>query len=165
MRRMAELSRIGVAIDSDLLRQFDTLVGGRGYGSRSEAFRDLIRDALINQAAGSDDSPVVGTITLVYDHHQRMLNDRLTAVQHKFHHSMLSTLHVHLDHDNCLEVVVVRGRAGDVRHIADALVSMKGVKHGRLTLTSPAPGAEAPAPTQRDTERRRRRARPAPHHH
>ena len=159
MRRMAGLSRIGVAIDSDLLEQFDGLIGGRGYASRSEAFRDLIRDALINQAAGSDDTPVVGTITLVYDHHQRMLNDRLTAVQHEFHHSMLSTLHVHLDHDNCLEVVVVQGRAGEVRHIADALVSMKGVKHGRLTLTSPAPGGapEAPARIERRTDHRRRR--------
>jgi CopG family nickel-responsive transcriptional regulator len=157
MRRMAGLSRIGVSIDSELLEQFDTLIGGRGYGSRSEAFRDLIRDALINQAAGSDDSSVVGTITLVYDHHQRMLNDRLTAVQHEFHHSMLSTLHVHLDHDNCLEVVVVRGRAGDVRHIADALVSMKGVKHGRLTLTSPASGGgeKEPPRVERGTVRRR----------
>jgi CopG family nickel-responsive transcriptional regulator len=86
-----------------------------------------------------------------------MLNDRLTAVQHEFHHAMLSTLHVHLDHDNCLEVVVVRGRAGDVRHIADALVSMKGVKHGRLTLTTPAPGAAGtPARSAHRTHRHQR---------
>jgi CopG family nickel-responsive transcriptional regulator len=109
---MADLSRIGVAIDADLLGRFDRLIGHRGYGSRSEAFRDLIRDALITEAAASDETPVVGTITLVYDHHQRMLSDRLTAVQHEYHHAMLSTLHVHLDQDNCLEVVVVRGQAG-----------------------------------------------------
>ncbi|HEY3382574.1 MAG TPA: nickel-responsive transcriptional regulator NikR [Vicinamibacterales bacterium] len=134
---MADLSRIGVAIDSELLADFDTLITKRGYGSRSEAFRDLIRDALINQAAGADDAPVVGTITLVYDHRQRMLSDRLNAAQHEFHHEMLSTLHVHLDHEHCLEVVVVRGRAGQVRRVADTLISMKGVTHGRLTLTSP----------------------------
>ncbi len=137
---MGELNRIGVAIESDLLDQFDVLVAERGYASRSEAFRDLIRDALVSRVAASDRSRVVGTITLVYDHHQRRLSDRLTAIQHEFHHSILSTLHVHLDHDNCLEVVVVRGRAGDVRRIADSLISMKGVKHGRLTLTTPAGG-------------------------
>lgn len=132
---MGTLSRIGVAIDSDLLAEFDALIESRGYSSRSEAFRDLIRDALVQQASTSATSRVVGTITIVYDHHQRLLSDRLTAVQHEFHHAILSTLHVHLDHDNCLEVVVVRGKAGEVRHIADALISMKGVKHGRLTLT------------------------------
>ncbi len=143
---MSGLSRIGVSIDSSLLGEFDKLIEGRGYGSRSEAFRDLIRDTLVNQSAGSDGTPVVGTITLVYDHHQRMLSDRLTAAQHASHHSVLSTLHVHLDHDNCLEVIVVRGRAGDVRRFSDSLISMKGVKHGRLTLTSPAPGAPAEPP-------------------
>ena len=132
---MADLSRIGIAIDADLLAEFDRLIGKRGYASRSEAFRDRVRDALINEAAAADKAPVVGTVTLVYDHHQRMLSDRLTAVQHEFHQSMLSTLHVHLDHDNCLEVVVVRGPAGKVRQVADRLISMKGVKHGRLTLT------------------------------
>lgn len=134
---MGDLNRIGVAIDADLLEQFDALIASRGYGSRSEAFRDLIRDALFNEASGHEESMVVGTVTLIYDHRQRMLSDRLTAAQHEFHHEMLSTLHVHLDHDHCLEVVVVRGRAGQVRKVADLLISMKGVKHGRLTLTSP----------------------------
>ncbi|MBP7569687.1 MAG: nickel-responsive transcriptional regulator NikR [Acidobacteria bacterium] len=134
---MGTLTRIGVAIDADLLVSFDRLIEDRGYGSRSEAFRDLIRDALISQAAAGDRAPVVGTVTLVYDHRQRRLSDRLNSLQHEHHHAMLSTLHVHLDHDHCLEVVVVRGRAGEVRQVADALISMKGVKHGRLTLTSP----------------------------
>jgi CopG family nickel-responsive transcriptional regulator len=134
---MAQLSRIGVAIEADLLAQFDRLTEERGYGSRSEAVRDLIRDALINQATADDETPVVGTVTLVYDHHQRLLSDRLTPAQHESHDAMLSTLHVHLDHANCLEVVVVRGPAGKVRRIADTLTSMKGVTHGRLTLTSP----------------------------
>jgi CopG family transcriptional regulator, nickel-responsive regulator len=134
---MPDLSRIGVAIDTDLLSQFDALIAERGYGSRSEAFRDLIRDALIGHTSGDDNAAVVGTVTLVYDHRQRMLSDRLTAAQHEFHHEILSTMHVHLDHDYCLEVVVVRGKAGQVRRVADTMISMKGVKHGRLTLTSP----------------------------
>jgi CopG family transcriptional regulator, nickel-responsive regulator len=138
---MPDLSRIGVAIDADLLDQFDNLIAQRGYGSRSEAFRDLIRDALITQSAADDRTTVVGTITLVYDHHQRLLSNRLTAAQHEFHHAMLSTLHVHLDHDNCLEVIVVRGPAGEVRRVADLLIAMKGVKHGRLTLTGTHTGA------------------------
>ena len=141
--RGGTLSRIGVAIDAALLAQFDALIDARGYGSRSEAFRDLIRDELVTEAAASDDTASVGTITLVYDHHERTLNARLTAVQHEFHHAMLSTLHVHLDHDHCLEVVVVKGRAGELRRIADALVSLKGVTHGRLTLTTPTGGEAA----------------------
>jgi len=133
---MGELSRIGVAIDSDLLERFDRLIGGRGYTNRSEAFRDLIRDELVRKHAEEPDAPVVGTVTLVYDHHQRLLGDKLTGIQHDSHHNILSTLHVHLDHDNCLEVIVVKGRSQDVQRIADSLISTKGVKHGRLTMTT-----------------------------
>ena len=133
---MSELARIGVAIDSDLLEQFDELIAKRGYTNRSEAFRDLIRDELVQKTWESPDSQVVGTVTLVYDHHVRMLNEKLTDMQHEFHRSILSTLHVHLDHDNCLEVLVVRGKAAAVQKIADSLISTKGVKHGQLTLTT-----------------------------
>jgi CopG family transcriptional regulator, nickel-responsive regulator len=87
----------------------------------------------------SPSSQVVGTITLVYNHHVRLLNEKLTDVQHDFHRSILSTLHVHLDHDYCLEVVVVRGAAAEVQKVADVLISMKGVKHGRLTVSAPGP--------------------------
>ena len=133
---MSDLSRIGVAIDSDLLSKFDEHITRRGYTNRSEAFRDLIRDELVEQTWESPDSPVVGTVTLVYDHHVRLLNEKLTDMQHDHFHHILSTLHVHLDHNNCLEVLVVKGKAGEVRKIADALISTKGVKHGRLTITS-----------------------------
>ena len=133
---MAELSRIGVAIDTSLLDQFDSLIAKRGYTNRSEAFRDLIRDELVEESWQSPDSNVVGTVTLVYDHHVRLLNERLTDMQHDHHRSILSTLHVHLDHDNCLEVLVLRGRASVVKQIADTLISTKGVKHGRLTITT-----------------------------
>jgi CopG family nickel-responsive transcriptional regulator len=133
---MSELTRIGVAIDADLLHRFDRLIAGRGYTNRSEAFRDMIRDELVETASEKPDSPVVGTVTLVYDHHVRMLNEKLTGMQHDHFQQILSTLHVHLDHDNCLEVLVLKGAAGDVKRIAEALISTKGVKHGRLTITS-----------------------------
>ena len=133
---MSELARIGVAIDSDLLAKFDELILQRGYTNRSEAFRDLIREELVRKTWETPESEVVGTVTLVYDHHVRMLGDRLTDIQHNHHHNILSTLHVHLDHNNCLEVLVVKGKAKAVQKIADALISTKGVKHGRLILTT-----------------------------
>jgi CopG family transcriptional regulator, nickel-responsive regulator len=133
---MSELSRIGVAIDSDLLEKFDKHIASRGYATRSEAFRDLIREELIEKAWQAPNCEVVGTVTLVYDHHVRLLNEKLTDIQHDAYHSVLSTMHVHLDHDNCLEVVIMRGKAKDVRRIADALITMKGVKHGSLNITS-----------------------------
>ncbi len=133
---MGELSRIGVAIDSDLLHKFDNLITRRGYTNRSEAFRDLIRDELVQKAWENPDRVVVGTVTLVYDHHVRLLNEKLTDLQHDFYHNILSTMHVHLDHDHCLEVLVVRGKASAVKKIADTLIATKGVKHGRLTITT-----------------------------
>jgi CopG family transcriptional regulator, nickel-responsive regulator len=136
MTPMSGLSRIGVAIDSDLLARFDRLIAQRKYTNRSEAFRDLIRDELVEKAWQSPDSQVVGTVTLVYDHHVRLLNEKLTDIQHDHHRLILSTMHVHLDHDNCLEVLVVRGRSAEVRKVADTLISAKGVKHGRLTITT-----------------------------
>ena len=137
---MGQLSRIGVAIDSDLLNKFDRLIGSRGYTNRSEAFRDLIRDELVEKSWQDPRSNVVGTVTLVYDHHVRLLNEKLTDIQHGFHHHILSTLHVHLDHDHCLEVLVVRGKAAMVKKIADTLISTKGVQHGRLTITTTGAG-------------------------
>lgn len=133
---MGELARIGVAIDEELLKKFDELNGRRGYTNRSEAFRDLIRDALIQETAAAAESEVVGTLTLVYDHHVPMLQERLTEMQHEHHEEIISTLHVHLDHHHCLEVLVLRGRSGRIREIADRLIATKGVQHGRLTLTA-----------------------------
>ncbi len=133
--QMGELSRIGVAIDSDLLEKFDGLIARRGYTNRSEAFRDMIRDELVEQAWEADRA-VVGTVSLVYDHHARLLEEKLTNLQHEHFHHIVSALHVHLDHDHCLEVLVVRGKASEVRRIADTLIAAKGVKHGRLTMTA-----------------------------
>ncbi len=136
---MSELSRIGVAIDAELLEKFDRLIARRGYENRSEAFRDLIREQLVEESGKAPDAPVVGTVTLLYDHHVRLLNEKLTDLQHEHHKSILSTLHVHLDNDYCLEVLVVRGKAAAVQKIADSLIATKGVKHGRLTIAAAGP--------------------------
>jgi CopG family transcriptional regulator, nickel-responsive regulator len=133
---MSGLSRIGVAIDTDLLEKFDRLIAQRKYTNRSEAFRDLIRDELVEKTWESPESEVAGTVTLVYDHHVRLLNEKLTDIQHDHHRVIVSTLHVHLDHDHCLEVLVLRGKSAEVRRVADTLISTKGVKHGRLTITT-----------------------------
>ena len=133
--RKPPLRRIGVAIDRDLLRLFDRHISGRGHTNRSEAFRDLIRGELV-ETAWEADREVVGTITLAYDHHVHHLNEKLTGVKHDFHKNILSTLHVHLDHDHCLEVLVVRGKAAEVKKVADTLISIKGVKHGKLTTST-----------------------------
>jgi CopG family nickel-responsive transcriptional regulator len=133
---MSELCRIGVAIEEDLLGQFDAYIERHAYPSRSEAFRDLIRAALAADAQPRGNERVVGTVSIVYSHGKRHLGDRLTHVQHEFHHTVVSSMHVHLDHDDCLEVIVLRGRAGDVRAVADALIAMKGVRHGQLTMTA-----------------------------
>src|ERR1700749_4317209 len=137
---MSDLARIGVAIDSLLLKRFDHLIGQRGYTNRSEAFRDLIRDELVRKSWEPPDADVVGTVTLVYNHHVHMLNEKLTGMQHDHHRNILSTMHVHLDHDNCLEVIVVKGKAQNVQRIADGLISTKGVKHGHLTITTTGAG-------------------------
>ncbi len=133
---MSTLTRIGVAIDEDLLDRFDALIDSRGYANRSEAFRDLIRQQLVEESWKSPDAAVVGSLTLVYDHHVRMLSDKLLEMQHAHHDAILSTLHVHLDHDNCLEVLLIKGTAQDVTTLADTLISTKGVKHGKLSITS-----------------------------
>jgi CopG family nickel-responsive transcriptional regulator len=133
---VADLCRIGVAINDDLLEEFDKLIGKRGYTNRSEAFRDLIRNELVHEVWETSDAVVFGTVTLVYDHHVRMLTEKLTELQHQFHSSILSSMHVHLDHDNCLEVILVKGKAPVVQKLANALIAAKGVKHGRFTATT-----------------------------
>ncbi len=113
------------------------MIAKRGYTNRSEAFRDLIRHELVQEVWESSDVEMFGTVTLVYDHHVRMLTDRLTELQHNYHSSIISSMHVHLDHDNCLEVILVRGKAPMVQKLANALIAVKGVKHGRFTATTP----------------------------
>jgi len=134
---MAQTSRIGVSLDSQLLDRFDKFIAGRGYDNRSEAFRDLIRDRLVESAVVASRASVVGTVTLIYDHHTRLLPEKLADLQHQHHEVIISTLHAHLDHDTCLEVVLLRGKSQNVQQLADKLISTKGVRHGRLVMSSP----------------------------
>ena len=133
---MAELTRFGISIDDRLLKRFDALIAEKGYGNRSEAIRDLIRGALVEEQWAREDEETVGTVTLVYNHHTRDLSDKLTEQQHSHHNAIISALHVHLDAHNCLEVVVVKGKAGEVRRLADELIGTKGVKHGKLVTST-----------------------------
>ncbi len=133
---MSEIIRFGVSIDSQLIKKFDALIGRKGYTTRSEAIRDMIRDSLVEQEWGTEDRETVGTITLVYNHHTRELDHALTDMQHKSFHQIISALHVHLDTHNCLEVLVVKGKSSEIRKIADRLIGTRGVKHGKLTTTT-----------------------------
>jgi CopG family nickel-responsive transcriptional regulator len=135
---MAELTRISISLESALLEAFDSSNAARGYPTRSEAIRDLIRDYLVREEArkGGADAEQVAVLTLVYDHHARELAARLIDKQHHHHELVVSTLHVHLGERHCLEVSVLRGPADGVRHLADELLSTKGVLHGEITFTS-----------------------------
>jgi CopG family transcriptional regulator, nickel-responsive regulator len=131
------LVRFGVAMDEELLGRFDALVARRGTAAnRSEVMRDLVRDALVNAEWEDCAEEIVGTITMVFDHGHSDLSDKLDALQHAHHDKITSAMHVHLDAHSCLEVLVVRGRADDVRRIADTLLGTKGVKHGGLVTTT-----------------------------
>ncbi|MGK2907154.1 MAG: nickel-responsive transcriptional regulator NikR [Desulfuromonadales bacterium] len=134
---MTDLARFGISIDPRLLDSFDQFITTKGYVNRSEAIRDMIRNALVeDQLERADTTPTVGTVTLIYDHHTRDLSDKLTEHQHSHHEAIVSALHVHLDAHHCLEVVVVRGSAAQVKRLAGELISTKGVKHGKLMLTT-----------------------------
>jgi CopG family nickel-responsive transcriptional regulator len=137
---MGNVVRFGISADGELLARFDELLARKGYGNRSEAIRDLVRNALVEEKWDVGDEETVGTVTLVYDHHTRDLSDKLTEQQHDHHDAIVSALHVHLDAHNCLEVVVVRGRAREVKRLADELIGTKGVKHGRLVTTTTGEG-------------------------
>ena len=133
---MGEVTRFGVSIDSQLLESFDYLIEQKRYMNRSEAIRDLIRASLVETRAENGDEEMIGTVTLVYDHHVHDLAEKLNEQQHANNDKIISSLHVHLDAHNCLEVLVARGKACDVKRIADELIGVKGVKHGKLVMTS-----------------------------
>ncbi len=133
---MSGITRFGVSIDSQLIKKFDALIQHKGYPTRSEAIRDMIRDMLVEDEWETGDQETVGTITIVYNHHTRELDHALTDMQHKSFHQIVSALHVHLDAHNCLEVLVVKGKSQDIRTIADRLIGARGVKHGKLTMTT-----------------------------
>ena len=131
-----QAARFSVSLPPKLLRQFDEMVADKGYDNRSLAVADMIRDGLVEHRQKYGAGEIAGTITLVYDHHKQHVQAALTDIQHDHHDVIISTLHVHLDHDNCLEVLAVRGKAGTIKKIADELIAAKGVKHGKLTVTT-----------------------------
>jgi len=134
------VERFGVSMAPDLLSRFDEVIAARGYTNRSEAIRDIVRDYLIEQQWESGEGEVIGTLTLVYDHHEHDTMEQLTALQHHYHEAILSTLHIHLDAHHCLEVIVVRGSSTDIRRLADKVITTRGVKHGKLTCTTTGQG-------------------------
>jgi CopG family nickel-responsive transcriptional regulator len=132
---MGSLIRTGLSLERELLEKFDQAISRKGYQNRSEAIRDLIREHLVQHDV-DENRVVAGTLTMIYDHHRPKLSERLIDAQHHATAMVLAATHVHLDHDNCLEVVIMKGRSGQVQALADRLLSLRGVKHGRLVITT-----------------------------
>lgn len=135
---MSDITRFGVSIDQDLLETFDRLIAERGYATRSEALRDLIREALIQQKIELESGTnALGSLTLVYDHHARNLSQEMAELQHDFHELILSVMHLHVSHDDCMEIIALRGVVSEIVKLANGLLSLKGIKNGKLFLTLP----------------------------
>jgi CopG family nickel-responsive transcriptional regulator len=131
---MSLVERVGVSLEKELLVAFDKLISQQGYQSRSEAIRDLIRQQLSSARLTNDKTQAVAAVVLVYDHHATALMERLTDLQHSHLLQTISSLHVHLGHHDCLEVIVLKGRVGEINKMADMLISIKGVKLGKVNL-------------------------------
>ena len=134
---MDKVTRFGVSLEPELLNKFDKLIKKKGYASRSEAVRDLVRKELNEEMIAGHRGHLHGTLTLIYDHDASHLSDRLTHKQHEYHHLISSTTHIHIDHHRCLEVLVIKGKASDIKKMADAIRAMKGVLQGELVLATP----------------------------
>ena len=135
---MSELIRFGVSMDADLLKKFDRLILERSYANRSEALRDLIREALIEQKIEFQKGIIaLGSLTLIYDHHAGNLPKEMGEIQHDFHENILSVTHQHVSHEDCLEIIALRGIVSEIVKLSNALLSLKGIKHGKLFLTVP----------------------------
>jgi CopG family nickel-responsive transcriptional regulator len=132
---MSSLIRTGISLEKELLERFDRVIQQKGYNNRSEAIRDLVRDHFVTEDVTSNKT-VMGTLTMVYDHHQPKLSEKVIAAQHNFSGSVIASVHVHLDHHNCLEVIVIKGRGADIQRFSNNLLSIRGVKHGKLVLTN-----------------------------
>jgi len=126
------IERIGISLEKDLLKQFDKLIGAKGYSNRSEAVRDMIREKLIEQDWRAPKGEAVATVLLVYEHETMELSQRLTGLEHEEFHYVVSSMHVHMDHDNCLEIMVLRGPGVEIQRLGERLISLRGVKHGRF---------------------------------
>ena len=135
---MSDIIRFGVSIEQNLLENFDRLIDERGYATRSEALRDLIRETLIQQKIEVETNmQALGSLTLVYDHHARNLASEMGEIQHDFHQTILSVMHLHVSHDDCMEIIALRGIVSEIAELANRLLSLKGIKNGKLFLTLP----------------------------
>jgi CopG family nickel-responsive transcriptional regulator len=132
---MSKIFRFGVSLEKELLDKFDRFICKRNYTNRSKALRDLIRQELIKQE-WQGNKEIVGAITLIYDHHKRELLNKLTNIQHNFQKLIISTQHIHLDHNNCLEIIVIKGNPKKAQKLADTLKSVTGIKHGTLSMST-----------------------------
>jgi CopG family nickel-responsive transcriptional regulator len=139
---MSEITRFGVSLKSSLLEKFDRLIEENGYKNRSEAIRDLIRERMITEEWAAADRETVGVFSLVYNHEQRELNATLTNIQHRYVDIIVSSTHIHIDHHNCLEVIILKGQSSLIKKITDDLASTRGVKHGKLIMTSTGSGLD-----------------------
>jgi len=133
---MENISRFGVSIEPELLKKFDTLIKKEGYENRSEAIRDLIRKSLITTKHQDPESTAMGTLTMIYNHPASKLTQKLLEIQHNHTTEILSTTHIHIDHDNCLEVLILKGKTKHIQRLADNIKSLKGIKHGELVMTT-----------------------------
>ena len=131
---MGQIERIGVSVERDLLAKFDKLIDSQGYENRSEAIRDLIRQQLNRKAVGDPKAKAVAAVCIVYNHHSTKLMERLTSLQHSHLLETVSSMHVHLDHYNCMEVIVLKGSVGQINKVADNIISQKGVKLGQVNI-------------------------------
>jgi len=133
---MSDTTRFGVSVPSELMEEFDKKIEEKMYTNRSEAIRDLIRDFLVEDKWEESDEEVYGSLTLIFDHEKKGISDKLTEIQHEDHTHIVSTMHIHLDENNCMETMAIKGKPQDIKKIADRLKSTKGVKHGKLMMTS-----------------------------
>jgi len=136
--RMSDLIRFGVSLGKELLIKFDKHIKKNNYATRSKAIEDLIRNELIKRE-WVEDKNTAGSITLVYNHHKRDLTNKLTNIQHQFHKMIIASQHIHLDHDNCLEILVVKGKPVEIETLCNKLKSIKGIKHGSFALATVLP--------------------------
>jgi CopG family transcriptional regulator, nickel-responsive regulator len=132
---MEKITRFGVSIEPSLLEKFDRMMKKKRYSNRSEAIRDIIRDHLVREHVKDPTATVIGTLTMVYNHHAGPLVDRLLAIQHDHYHEILTTTHIHIDHKICLEVLVLKGKTRNIKKLADTITALKGIKHGELVIT------------------------------
>ena len=138
---MIEVFRFGISLPKDLIDKFDKLIKERNYTNRSKAFGDLIRQELVKKE-WDQNKEIAGAIVLIYDHHRRELVNKLTDIQHQYQKLIISTQHIHLDHDNCLEIIAVKGTSKEAQKLSDTLISVKGVKHGTLSMSSTGKGID-----------------------